>query len=52
VVQVALRDGEAVPLFGKAALLSVMTRADGYLVVPEHVQGFAEGAAVDVVPYR
>jgi molybdopterin molybdotransferase len=52
VVQVALRDGEAVPLFGKAALLSVMTRADGYLVVPEDVQGFAEGAAVDVVPYR
>jgi molybdopterin molybdotransferase len=52
VVQVALRGGEAVPLFGKAALLSVMTRAEGYLVVPDDVQGFAEGTAVDVVPYR
>jgi molybdopterin molybdotransferase len=52
VVQVALRDGTAVPLFGKAALLSVMARADGYVVVPEDVQGLAEGTPVDVVPYR
>jgi molybdopterin molybdotransferase len=52
VVQVALRGDEAVPLFGKAALLSVMTRADGFLVIPEDVQGFAEGTVVDVVPYR
>jgi molybdopterin molybdotransferase len=52
VVQVALHDGDAEPLFGKAALLSVMARADGYLVVPEDVQGIAEGQIVDVVPYR
>jgi molybdopterin molybdotransferase len=51
VVQVRLEDDAAVPLFGKAALLSIMTRADGYLVVPEPVGGLAAGADVDVVPY-
>jgi molybdopterin molybdotransferase len=52
VVQVALRDGHAEPIFGPSALLSVLTRADGYLVVPEPATGLDAGAEVDVTLYR
>jgi molybdopterin molybdotransferase len=52
VVQVRLRDGLATPLFGSSSLLSVMTGADGYLVVPEPATGLAAGSEVDVVLYR
>jgi molybdopterin molybdotransferase len=51
-VQVRLCDGVAEPLFGPSALLSVLTRADGYLVVPEPATGLAAGAEVEVVLYR
>jgi molybdopterin molybdotransferase len=49
VVQVRLRDGEAEPLFGASALLSMLVAADGYVVVPESATGLAAGAEVDVV---
>ena len=39
VVQVTVRDGVASPLFGASALLSVLTAADGYVVVPEEATG-------------
>ncbi|MGH3903335.1 MAG: molybdopterin molybdotransferase MoeA [Pseudonocardiaceae bacterium] len=52
VVQVQLTDGAAHPLFGASALLSVLTRADGYLVVPEPATGLAVGAEVPVILYR
>jgi len=52
VVQVQLRDGLAVPLFGPSALLSVLTAADGYVVVPEEATGLDRGADVDVTLYR
>ena len=52
VVQVQLRDGVAEPLFGPSALLSVLTRADGYLVVPEPATGLDAGAEVEVTLYR
>ncbi|TWF79080.1 molybdopterin molybdotransferase [Pseudonocardia hierapolitana] len=52
VVQVALRDGEAEPIFGPSALLSVLTRADGYLVVPEPATGLDAGTEVEVTLYR
>ena len=51
-VQVRLRDGVAEPLFGPSALLSVLTRADGYLVVPEPATGLDAGVEVEVVLYR
>ncbi|HEY2723842.1 MAG TPA: gephyrin-like molybdotransferase Glp [Pseudonocardiaceae bacterium] len=51
VVQVRLADGQAQPLFGASALLSVLTRADGYLVVPEPATGLDEGAEVEVKLY-
>jgi molybdopterin molybdotransferase len=52
VVQVAVRDGVAEPLFGPSALLSVLTRADGYIVVPEPATGLDRGSEVEVVLYR
>jgi molybdopterin molybdotransferase len=38
----------AVPLFGKSAMISVLARADGYVVIPEHVEGLDAGTAVEV----
>ncbi|HEX6445574.1 MAG TPA: gephyrin-like molybdotransferase Glp [Streptosporangiales bacterium] len=52
VVQVRLREGGAEPLFGPSALLSVLTRADGYLVVPEPATGLDAGAEVKITLYR
>src|SRR5579875_494179 len=52
VVQVRVRDGVATPLFGPSALLSVLTAADGYLVIPDEATGLAEGAEVEVTLYR
>ena len=52
VVQVALAEGVATPLFGSSSLLSVLTAADGYLVVPEAATGLAAGSEVEVTLYR
>jgi molybdopterin molybdotransferase len=51
VVQVRLEDGAAVPLFGLSALLSILTAADGYVVVPEDATGLGSGTDVDVTLY-
>src|SRR3954468_4633696 len=51
VVQVALRDGVATPLFGASALLSVLTEADGYLLVSDDATGLQGGTEVDVRLY-
>ena len=51
VAQVALRDGEAEPLFGSSSLLSILITADGYLIVPEEATGLAAGTQVDVILY-
>ena len=51
VVQVRL-DGElAEPIFGSSALLSILTAADGYVIVPEDATGLSAGEPVDVTPY-
>jgi molybdopterin molybdotransferase len=52
IVQVAVRDGVAEPLFGPSALLSVLARADGYLVIPEPATGLDGGTEVEVILYR
>ncbi len=54
VVQVSVTedaDGtyRAEPIFGPSALLSVLARADGYLVVPEPATGLDAGTDVEVV---
>ncbi len=51
VVQVRLRGEQAEPIFGSSALLSVLTAADGYLIVPEEANGLAGGQPVEVFPY-
>ncbi len=51
VVQVAVRDGVASPLFGASALLSILTAADGYVVVSNDATGLQGGSEVDVTLY-
>ncbi len=52
IVQVRLGDdGVAEPIFGSSALLSVLTAADGYVVVPEDANGLSAGEPVEVFPY-
>ncbi|HET6870313.1 MAG TPA: gephyrin-like molybdotransferase Glp [Solirubrobacteraceae bacterium] len=53
VVQVRLNPdgGLAEPIFGSSALLSVLTAADGYVVVPEEANGLSAGEPVEVFPY-
>ncbi|QYN34408.1 molybdopterin molybdenumtransferase MoeA [Pseudonocardia sp. DSM 110487] len=52
VVQVTLQDGLAEPIFGPSALLSILARADGYLVVPEPATGLDAGREVEITLYR
>jgi molybdopterin molybdotransferase len=52
VVQVTVSDGAATPVFGLSALLSVLTAADGYIVIPEEATGLDAGTEVDVTLYR
>jgi molybdopterin molybdotransferase len=51
VVQVKVNGGVATPLFGASALLSVLTEADGYLVIPEEATGLDAGTEVTVTLY-
>jgi len=52
VVQVRVSGQTASPVFGLSALLSVLTTADGYLIVPEDATGLDAGTEVDVTLYR
>ena len=52
VVQVRVADGVATPVFGLSALLSVITVADGYVIIPEEATGLDAGTDVDVTIYR
>ncbi len=51
IVQVKMSAGVAAPVFGLSALLSVLTQADGYIVIPEEATGLDAGAEVDVILY-
>jgi len=51
VVQVRVADGVATPLFGRSALLSVLTAADGRIHVPEEATGLPAGTEVEVRLY-
>jgi molybdopterin molybdotransferase len=47
---VLARDGDEVlvkPLFGKSAMISVLGRADGYVIIPAHVEGLEQGSRVE-----
>jgi molybdopterin molybdotransferase len=49
-VALSLKGGtlRATPVFGKSAMISTLANADGYVVVPEHVEGFDQGSEVTV----
>ena len=38
----------ASPIFGKSAMIGILARADGFIIVPEHVEGLAQGSEVEV----
>lgn len=42
---------QATPLFGKSAMISMLVRSDGYVVIPEHVEGLDPGTEVTVYPF-
>jgi len=52
VVQVQVSGGSASPILGTSALLSVLTTADGYVIIPEEATGLGAGTEVDVTLYR
>jgi len=41
----------AVPIFGKSGAISILARADGYVIVPEHAEGYDRGDEVTVHPF-
>ncbi len=51
IVQVSVRNGVASPLFGASALLSILSAADGYIVVADEATGLQAGTEVDVTLY-
>jgi molybdopterin molybdotransferase len=51
IVQVTVNAGVAAPVFGLSALLSVLTQADGYIVIPEEATGLDAGTEVSVILY-
>ncbi len=52
-VRVALKDGEAEPIMvSGAGILSSVARADGFVIVPEELEGFEEGETVEVIPFE
>jgi molybdopterin molybdotransferase len=51
-VQARVRDGVATPLFGSSSLLSILTSADGYLLVQEAATGLPAGSEVEVTLYH
>ena len=51
IVQVKVDAGVAAPVFGLSALLSVLTQADGYIVIPEEATGLDAGSEVNVILY-
>ena len=39
---------EASPIFGKSGAISILAHADGYVIIPEHVEGLDTGIEVSV----
>jgi molybdopterin molybdotransferase len=52
VVQVRVAEGAATPVFGLSALLSVLTSADGFLIIPDEATGLDAGSEVEITLYR
>jgi molybdopterin molybdotransferase len=48
-VRVAVRDGIAMPLFGKSGLLNTLVRSTGVIRVPAESEGLETGTRVEVI---
>jgi len=48
-VRVSVRDGEAVPIFGKSGLLNTLVQSDGIVRVPASSEGLEVGEEVEVI---
>jgi molybdopterin molybdotransferase len=42
---------EASPVFGKSGAIGILARADGYVVIPIHVEGLDAGTEIQVHPF-
>ncbi|MGA2400596.1 MAG: gephyrin-like molybdotransferase Glp [Syntrophobacteraceae bacterium] len=42
---------EASPIFGKSGAIGILARADGYVIIAEHMEGLDPGAEVSVYPF-
>lgn len=47
-IRVVFEGDKVRPLTGKAEILSSVAKADGYVLVPEHIEGYDEGQEVEV----
>jgi molybdopterin molybdotransferase len=48
--RVKLKNGKAIPLATSGAgILSSVSKADGFVIIPENVEGIGKGEEVDVV---
>lgn len=47
-IRVVFEGDKVRPLTGKAGVLSSVAKADGYVLVPENIEGYEEGQEVDV----
>ncbi len=48
--RVKLKDGKAIPLATSGAgILSSVSKADGFVIIPENIEGYAKGEVVEVV---
>ena len=48
-VRVRVKNGSAVPLFGKSGLLNTLVKSDGLVRIPAEYEGLENGTAVDVI---
>lgn len=46
IIPVSIKDGTAFPVFGKSGIVSVLSRADGYIIVGRNSEGILKGQAV------
>jgi molybdopterin molybdotransferase len=48
IIPVSIKNGIASPVFGKAGIISVLSRADGYIIIGRNSEGVLKGEAVKV----
>lgn len=48
-VAVSIQDDTAMPIMGKSGLITTLSRADGYIIIPRDTEGVAQGDFVKVI---